>query len=148
MPALLAYFFFNENALMGMLWFGTVVPCALIHILFGLPVKQANMPVRCPLFLTSPPEHWSNERFLKRRSWDQAGPEGLRAWGPKSPQLAAFETPFYLWLRCGQPWGLYRFFHCCGWEASATPLCLCLCLLCGFSSLPADSHRDLCPWPV
>ena len=94
---------------MGMLWLGTMMPCALIHILFGLPVKQANVPVRCPLFPTSPPKHWSNERFLKRCSWGQAGPEGLRVWGPRSPQLAAFETPFYLWLRCGQPWGLYRF---------------------------------------
>lgn len=48
MPALLAYFFLNENALLGMLWFGTVMPCALIHILFGLPYEAGKRASEVP----------------------------------------------------------------------------------------------------
>lgn len=49
---------------------------------------------------------------------------GLRGWGRgvlgvhNSQHL---KLCFICWLRCDQAWGIYRFFHCCGWEASAPP---------------------------
>lgn len=50
MPAMLAdfFFFFNENVLMGMLWFGSVIPHALIHILFGLPCETGKQASETP----------------------------------------------------------------------------------------------------
>lgn len=50
MPAMLAdfFFFFNENVLMGMLWFGSVIPRALIHILFGLPCETGKQASETP----------------------------------------------------------------------------------------------------
>ena len=42
------FFFFNENVLMGMLWFGIMMPCALIHIQFGLPFETGKRASEVP----------------------------------------------------------------------------------------------------